>query len=127
MMSGAKWIGRLALFAVALFLVDSLALSTPEAQAKAVAPLSVKHFGTFASVPATGEDRDSVCAICGRHVCPVPNDLVGSATPCSAIVPSGTAHSPGRNFVRLPMSRAPDIRVPLLHASFKPRGPPLLD
>jgi hypothetical protein len=127
MMSGAKRVGRAALFALALLLVNTLAFPLSDANARTVTSLSAPPFGTAIETVTQGGESETVCPFCGRLVCPVPNDLVGSTAPCSVLLPPDTAHAPGRRFVRLPQPRAPDIGVPALHASFKPRGPPLLD
>ncbi|MBS0546179.1 MAG: hypothetical protein JSR24_00440 [Proteobacteria bacterium] len=126
-MSGVKWMTRAALFSLALLLINTLSFAAANANAKTVTSLSATSFGTANETLTQDGEQEALCPFCGRVVCRVPNDLVGSAAPCGVLLPPDAAHASGRRFVRLPQPRAPDIGVPALHASFRPRGPPLLD
>ena len=125
--SGVKWVTRAALFAFALLLINTLSFAAADANAKTATSLSATFFAAANETLTQSGEQEALCPFCGRLVCPVPNDLVGSAASCGALLPPDAAHASGRRFVRSPRPRAPDIGVPALHASFKPRGPPLLD
>lgn len=126
-MSGVKWMTRAALFALAFLLINTLSFAAANANAKTVTSLSATSFGAANETLTQDGEQEALCPFCGRLVCPIPNDLVGSTAPCGVLLPPDTAHAPSRRFVRLPQPRASDIGVPALHASFKPRGPPILD
>ncbi len=126
-MSGVKWMIRAALFALALLLINTLSFTAADAKTKTVTSLSATSFGATNETLTQDGEQEGLCSFCGRLVCPVPTDLLNSTAPYGVLLPPDTAHAPGGKFVRLPPPRAPDIGVPALHASFKPRGPPLLD
>jgi hypothetical protein len=104
-----------------------LATFALDAKATPQPAVGFSQIGSATGAVAPGGDREAKCPICGRLVCPIPDDLLAASPPDTALSAADPDPVPVIGTVRLSGARVPDALVSIFPTAFEPRGPPFVD
>jgi hypothetical protein len=120
--------GRIVLFAIALMLLGLAASVASGAKAAPQLAIAISQGDSATSAIASDRRRQDTCSICGRLVCPIPDDLLAAASPANTALPSATpVVLPIIGACWSPNARVENAFVLTFPTSFESRGPPFVD
>jgi hypothetical protein len=118
--------GRVVVIAISLILLGLASSLASSARATSQSAIAFSQIDSAPGAIATDHGGETTCPICGRLVCPIPDDLLMASPPNTALLAADFDPAQVVASVRLPEARAPDAAVSVFPTLFEARGPPFV-